>query len=104
MKRNLSTSNNQPRSLCELPLLLNWLQPIDFPHKLGMCDRVFGKTIARSGICWVKTGATIPWKLDLANPTHRWIVYGKYEGSAFLNWAKRFLPANAIVVDSGANI
>src|SRR5437016_10695541 len=46
----------------------------------------------------------MPWKLDLPNPTQRWNVYGKYEGSAFLNWAKRFLTPRAIVVDSGANI
>ena len=53
---------------------------------------------------WVQTAASIPWKLDFANSTHRWIVYGKYEGAAFLNWAKNFLPRNGIVIDSGANI
>ena len=87
-----------------LPLSLGWLQPFDFPHKLGICEKLFGKGIAEKGICWVKTAAGIIWKLDLANPTHRWIVYGKYEGSHFLNWAKQFLPTDGIVVDSGANI
>lgn len=87
-----------------LPLPLTWLQPFDFPHKLGICERLFGNAIADQGVGWVQTGAGIPWKLDLANPTHRWIVYGKYEGSPFLNWAKKFLPANGIVIDSGANI
>jgi len=87
-----------------LPLPLHWFQPFDFPHKLGICERLFGNAIARKGICWVKTGAGIPWKLDLANPTHRWIVYGKYEGAPFLNWTRKFLPADGIVVDSGANI
>jgi FkbM family methyltransferase len=90
--------------LYDVPLLLSWLQPSDFPHKLGICERLFGKAIAQQGICWVQTGAAIPWKLDLRNPTHRWIVYGKYEGAAFLNWAKKFLPSNGVVVDSGANI
>lgn len=87
-----------------LPRPVIWLQRVDFPHKLGICERLFGGSIARHGTCWVKTGAGIPWKLDLANPTHRWIVYGKYEGSPFLNWAQRFLPSDGIVVDSGANI
>ncbi len=89
---------------CPLPRTLSWLQPLDFPHKLGICERLFGKAISTQGICWVKTGAGIPWKLDLANPTHRWIVYGKYEGASFINWGRKFLPANGIVVDSRANI
>ncbi|MBD2357538.1 FkbM family methyltransferase [Tolypothrix sp. FACHB-123] len=87
-----------------LPIPLTWIQPIDFQHKLGICERLFGKAISSEGICWVKTGSGISWKLDLANPTHRWIVYGKYEGAAFLNWAQKFLPTDAIIVDSGANI
>lgn len=87
-----------------VPLPLHWLQPFDFPHKLGICDRLFGDAIAHHKICWVQTAAGIPWKLDLANPVHRWIVYGKYEGAAFLNWARKFLPQDGIVVDSGANI
>jgi hypothetical protein len=56
------------------------------------------------GICWVKTGSGLVWKLDLANATHRWIVYGKYEGAAFLNWAKNYLSADSVVIDSGASI
>src|SRR5205085_8555727 len=50
------------------------------------------------------TAANVSWKLDLANATHRWIVYGQYEGGAFLNWARKFLPGDGVVVDSGANI
>ncbi|MFB2833810.1 FkbM family methyltransferase [Floridanema evergladense] len=87
-----------------LPFGLPWLQPFDFPYKLGICDRIFGKAIAKQRICWAQTAAGIPWKLDLANPVHRWIVYGKYEGPPFINWAKKFLPTDGIIVDSGANI
>ena len=87
-----------------LPFPLTQLQFVDFPRKLGICERLFERSIASQGICWVQTGSGIPWKLDLTNPTHRWIVYGKYEGAPFLNWAKKFLPSNAIIVDSGANI
>ena len=90
--------------LISLPLPLSWIQLIDFPHKLGLCDRFFGKYISAQDICWVKTGAGLIWKLDLKNPTHRWIVYGKYEGAAFIDWAKKFLPPDGIVIDSGANI
>jgi FkbM family methyltransferase len=91
-------------NIVSLPLPLTWLQPLDFPHKLGICDRLFGSMISQHGVCWVQTGAGIPWKLDLSNPVHRWVVYGKYDGAAFLNWAKRTLPRNGIIVDSGANI
>src|SRR5438045_3990573 len=87
-----------------LPVTLRLIQRLDFPRKLGICERLFGSQIAKAGICWVQTGAGIPWKLDLANETLRWIVYGKYEGSAFLDWARAFLPRDGIVVDSGANI
>ncbi|HEY9851391.1 MAG TPA: FkbM family methyltransferase [Leptolyngbyaceae cyanobacterium] len=92
------------KHLCSLPIPLTCLQPFDFPHKLGICEQLFGSTLASQGICWVQTGAGIPWKLDLANPTHRWIIYGKYEGAPFLNWVRKFLPPNGIIVDSGANI
>ena len=85
-------------------MILRLLQTVDFPHKLGICERLFGASLARRGICWVETAAGIPWKLDLACATHRWIVYGKYEGSAFLDWARAWLPPDGVVVDSGANI
>ncbi|HKP12576.1 MAG TPA: FkbM family methyltransferase [Blastocatellia bacterium] len=88
----------------KLPRPLTWLQPFDFPHKLGICERIFGKGMASRGTGWVRTSAGIAWKLDLTNPTHRWIVYGKYEGSHFLNWARKTLRRDAIIVDSGANI
>lgn len=88
----------------DLPRPIKWVQGIDFPHKLGICEKVFGRSLSPRGIGWVQTGAGIAWKLDLANSTHRWIVYGKYEGSAFLNWARAFLPTDGVVVDSGANI
>lgn len=90
--------------ISSLPLLLSWLQPVDFPHKLGICERIFGGGIAARGICWIKTGSGLVWKLDLNNPTHRWIVYGKYEGAAFINWAKNYLPNDGVVIDSGASI
>jgi FkbM family methyltransferase len=87
-----------------LPWLLKSVRHLEFPHKLGLCDRLFGRRLAAEGVCWVDTAASVPWKLDLVNSTHRWIVYGKYEGSGFLEWAKAFLPPSGVVVDSGANI
>ena len=87
-----------------VPLPLALIQPFDFPRKLGICERLFAHMLAERGICWVQTGAGIPWKLDLSNRTHRWIVYGKYENTFFLNWARKNLPDNGVIVDSGANI
>jgi FkbM family methyltransferase len=88
----------------KLPFPLRFLQPFDFPRKLGLMDRIFGRWLSRKGIVWVRTAAGIPWKLDLAYTPCRWIVYGKYEGSPFLNWAQTHLKSHSLVVDSGANI
>ncbi len=87
-----------------LPWMVKTLQKIEFPHKLGILDRFYGKRLAHHNVCWVETAAGVPWKLDLTNSTHRWIIYGQYEGPGFLVWARRFLPENGIIVDSGANI
>ena len=85
-------------------ILIRAMQQVEFPRKLGVCERLFANSLSRYGVCWVRTAAGLPWKLDLRHPTHRWIVYGMYEGPQFLRWARKFLPANGIVVDSGANI
>lgn len=87
-----------------LPPALTWLRRWNFPHKLGICERIFGRDLEKAGICWVETAAGIVWKLDLANPTHRWIVFGKYEGREFIDWAARYLRPDATIVDSGANV
>jgi FkbM family methyltransferase len=87
-----------------LPAMLRFLQRFEFPHKLGICEKLFSRELAAKGVCWVSTAAGISWKLDLRNATHRWIVYGKYEGAPFLSWARSFLPPDGIVVDAGANV
>jgi len=92
------------KSIIALPLALRWLRRLEFPHKLGICERLFGNRLRGGGTCWVETAADITWKPDLANPTHRWIIYGKYEGSGFLDRARRYLPKSGTIVDSGANV
>jgi hypothetical protein len=87
-----------------LPLLLRCLQPLEFPRKLGLCERLFANRLARLGDCWVRTSTGVVWRLDLRNPTHRWMVYGDYEGSGFLNWVRSNVPPTGAIVDSGANI
>jgi len=87
-----------------LPRSLRWIQRREFPRKLGLCDRLFGRTLARHGVCWVRTAAGPIWKLDLNNATHRWIVYGCYEGPGFWCWLRAQRPAIGTIVDSGANI
>ena len=78
-------------------------QRLEFPKKLGICERLFGAALARRGVAWVPVRTGLRWKLDLRNPTHRWIVYGYYD-PAFLKWAERRLTPASVVVDSGANI
>lgn len=87
-----------------MPAGLRLLRRFEFPHKLGVLERLYGGALEPLGVGWVETSNGVVWKLDLANPTHRWIVYGKYEGSAFIDWAREHLPADGTVVDSGANI
>lgn len=94
----------KPRLIVDPPGVLKALRKLEFRHKLGILDRLFGQGLSAHGVCWIHTAAGLPWKLDMALPTHRWIVYGKYEGAAFLDWARRHLPRDGIVVDSGANI
>lgn len=91
-------------TLTPLPASLSLIQRLDFPFKLGVCERVFRRGLSPLGVCWVRTSNGLSWKLDLSNPTHRWIVFGKYEGSAFLDWARDYLKPDAVIVDSGANI
>lgn len=86
-----------------LPWTLRALRRWEFPRKLGLCQQWFGAALAARGICWVRTSAGPVWKLDLANPTHRWIVYGYYEGPGFWRWLARQNTIRTIV-DSGANI
>jgi len=93
-----------PKHPLPLPALLHLLQRREFPRKLGLCDRIFGRSLAASGICWVPTAPGPVWKLDLANQTHRWIVYGYYEGPAFWLWLRGHHADIRTIVDSGANI
>ncbi|MBI3886120.1 MAG: FkbM family methyltransferase [Opitutae bacterium] len=87
-----------------LPASLRVLRHLEFSGKLGLCDRLFGRALAAHGIVWVRTAVGPVWKLDLANVTHRWIVYGWYEGPALWHWLRRRRRPFRAVVDSGANI
>lgn len=96
--------SDQPTKPLDLPLALRVLRPLEFPHKLGIYDRLFGRGLAARGIAWVRTAPGPVWKLDLANQTHRWIVYGCYEGPALWRWIRRHRSQIRTIVDSGANI
>jgi FkbM family methyltransferase len=87
-----------------LPFGLRLLRRLPFPKKLGLLGKMYGAILDRKGVVWVKTSAGPVWKLDLRNSTHRWIVYGDYEGPGFVSWAKRWVQSDSVVVDSGANI
>jgi len=94
----------QAPAVIEPGWMIRFVQGVEFRHKLGICERLFARSLSRHGVCWVRTSDGLPWKLDLANPTHRWIVYGKYEGPALIDWARSHLPSDGSIVDSGANI
>jgi FkbM family methyltransferase len=97
-----------PQHPLDEPLRLTWalraLRKLHFPRKLGICERLFGKTLSASGVKWVETSNGLVWKLDLADASHRWCVYGDYEGAAQMNSIRRWLSGGGDVIDSGANI
>jgi len=88
----------------QLPLGLSFVRKLKFPKKFGFLDAVYGSKLSQANIAIVKTQSGPSWKLDLRNPTHRWIVYGDYEGPGFVPWAKKWVKEDSVVVDSGANI
>jgi FkbM family methyltransferase len=87
-----------------LPAGLASLRRFGFPHKLGLLDRLYGRALARHGVAWASTSNGLTWKLDLADASHRWIVYGVYEGDRWLRWLLERLSSGGVVVESGANI
>jgi len=56
------------------------------------------------GVCWVRCSNGVLWKLDLSNSSHRWCVFGDYEGPVQMRWMNRWLAQGGHVIDSGANI
>jgi FkbM family methyltransferase len=101
--KGLSTERRSNPDL-KLPPGLRLLRSLSFPRKLGILDRCFGQALQNKGVGWVKTSVGPIWKLDLRNSTHRWIVYGDYEGPGLIPWAKKWIRESSVVIDSGANI
>jgi len=99
----LSMAKKQPTEL-RLPIGLRVLRRLAFPKKLGILGKLYSKFLAGIGVAWVRSNAGPVWKLDLRNSTHRWIVFGDYEGPGFISWAKKWVQEDSVVVDSGANI
>lgn len=102
-RKGLCTEKTKIIELRLAPGLL-LLRRLACPKKLGLLERMYGAKLARQGVGWVKTSAGPVWKLDLRNSTHRWIVFGDYEGPGFISWARRWVRGDSVVVDSGANI
>jgi FkbM family methyltransferase len=100
----IGKADSSPGNPLRLPAGLRILQGLEFPRKLGLCERVFGAALARRGVGWVRTAPGPVWKLDLANPTHRWVAYGFYEGPSLWRWLRARADGIRVVVDSGANI
>jgi FkbM family methyltransferase len=87
-----------------LPLIVRMFQRLALARKLGIGERLFSGALKRLGVCWVRAACGVTWKLDLRNPTHRWIVYGDYEDPLFLRWVRRHIRREWVIIDSGANI
>lgn len=90
--------------LTRLPLGLHGLRRTPIGNRLGVMNRLFGARLASKGVSWVETAPGVPWKVDLSNPCHRWMVYGDYADPGFLAWARDHVPRDGVIVDSGTNI
>lgn len=87
-----------------MPIGLSFLCNLNFPHKIGILERIYGRQLAKNGECWVKTDSLIEWKLDLRDATQRWIVYDSYEGKNVTAWIRSLFREGGIAIESGSNI
>ncbi len=69
----LSDPISIPSSLC-------LLRGLPLPRKLGLLEKFYGKALTAPGITTVCCASGHVWILDLREVTHRWLVYGDYEG------------------------
>lgn len=95
---------NPPTPPIPLPAPLRLLRRLAFPRKLGIMDKIFGPTLRRLPIGWYEIHPGGFWKLDPSNATHRWMVYGDYQGPSLWRWMRKNAALVHTVVDSGANI
>lgn len=95
----------EPREQADsLPVGLSVLRHLPIPRKLGMLERIYGEKLACRGKSTLILSNGHVWTLDLADVTHRWLVYGDYEGFRQMTWLKRWLSCGGVFIDSGANI
>ena len=93
-----------PEPPMPLPAGLPLLRCLPLPHKLGLLERLYGARLASRGHASVALANGYDWTLDLGEVTHRWLVYGDYEGPLQMGWLKRWLSRGGVFIDSGANI
>lgn len=92
-----------PPPLVSLPLALRLLRRIEFPRKLGLCERLFARRLARRGTAWFRAPGGGIWKADLRVPSHRWMVYGQPQ-RGLVRFLRARLAGPAVIVDAGANV
>ncbi|MGI9318732.1 MAG: hypothetical protein ACR2QW_15495, partial [bacterium] len=66
--KHLSTDKTPSPKVLKLPVHLNLVRRIQFPRKLGILERVYGKFLDGKGTQWVTCSNGIVWKLDLTDP------------------------------------
>ncbi len=91
-------------SLLHLPVGLAFLRSLPLPRKLGLLEKLYGRRLASRGVSTISLANGHIWTVDLNEATHRWMVYGDYEGTLQMGWLKRWLSTGGVFVDSGANI
>lgn len=87
-----------------LPLGLDFLRSQQLPHKIGVLDRIYGRSLAKQGEKWVKINSKIDWKLDLTDTTQRWIIYDSYENKNVISWIRSWFKNGGVAIETGPNV
>ncbi len=92
------------RQTIELPIGLDFLRKLSFPHKIGVLDRIYGRALAKKDPSWVRINSRLNWKLDLTDATQRWIIYDVYENRNVINWIRSWFAEGGTAIETGPNI
>ena len=98
-----SADAGNAQTIFEPGAFLRLFRRSSFRRKLGTGELIWSRALAKRGIAWVAFDK-LTWKLNLANDTHRWLVYGEYELPTLRRLLERIIRSDSIVIDSGANI
>ena len=85
-------------------LLLRAFQHVSLPHKLGLGERLWARSLGRVGTTWVDFGS-LRWKTE-PRQRHSSLarIRWQYEEPGVRRLLEKILDARSVIIDAGANI